>query len=85
MTLTGQIILILPVQSGTSQRGEWQSQDFILNQPGEYPKKAAIRCKPETLSSFSEGDDVTVHVNIESREHNNKYYTSVSAWKIEKS
>ncbi len=35
------------------------------------------------LSSIAEGEEVDVSINISSREYKGRYYTQVSAWKIE--
>jgi hypothetical protein len=36
------------------------------------------------LEKVTEGDVLTVSINIESREFNSKWYTDVKAWRIEK-
>ena len=40
MKLEGKIIVAQPIQSGVSKNGNnWQRQDFVLEIPGQYPKK----------------------------------------------
>ena len=36
------------------------------------------------LNNVSEGDQLQVAVNIESREYNSRWYTDVRAWKIDR-
>jgi hypothetical protein len=84
--IKGKIIQILPVQSGTSKVGkDFTKQDFIIETFDQYPKKVCIGTMNDkaNLSRFKVNDVVTAHVNLESREHNSKWYTSVNAWKIE--
>ncbi len=86
MEIKGTITNILPVRLGTTKSDkDWTRQDFIIETKETYPKKICItemngKCN---LSSYTEGSEVTVSVNIESREYNGNWYTSVNAWKIE--
>jgi hypothetical protein len=86
LDITGKIIQIMPAESGISKAGNnWTKQDFVIETQEMYPKKVAISTMNDkaNLSRFSVGNLVTVHVNLESREYNGRWYTSVSAWKIE--
>lgn len=86
--LIGKYIESLQVKTGASNKGgEWRMQDFILEVGGQYPKKVCISLwneKIDALQHFSIGDDIKATVDIESREFNGKWYTSVKAWQIEK-
>lgn len=85
--LEGKLIDILPQQTGTGKNGPWLKQDFIIETPGEFPRKICISAwgdKAEGISGIKEGDQVKVSVNIESREYNERWYTDVKAWRIEK-
>ena len=83
MEITGRIIEILQAQTGSSARGEWKRQDFIIETQDQYPKKVCIENFNDKvdLGIFSVGKTVTVSINIESREYNGKWYTGVKAWK----
>lgn len=39
MEISGKIIEVLPQRTGTSQKGEWTSQQFVLETIEQYPKK----------------------------------------------
>ena len=39
MELQGKIIVALPERSGTSARGEWKSQSFVVETHDAYPRK----------------------------------------------
>jgi hypothetical protein len=85
MEIEGKLIEILPVQSGVSQNGDWSKQDFVIETLSDYPKKVCITdfgCKLD-IESYMMQENIKVSVNIESREFNGKWYTNVTAWKIE--
>lgn len=85
MELTGTILSKKPIVTGTSQRGEWRKQTFIIETTDAYPKKVAIDIwndKIDELNQFFEGQKVNFSINIESKESNDRWYTEVKAWKI---
>ena len=87
MELQGIIINIMPEQSGTSQAGKvWKSQDYILQTDGKYPKLIAINVFGDNIEKFAIGinERITAHIEIESREFKEKWFTTVRAWKIER-
>ena len=78
----------LAVQSGTSARGPWSKQDFIVETIEQYPRKICMNVwgqdKVNELGSFNAGEMLNVSVNIESREFNGRWYTDVRAWRIQR-
>ena len=98
LKLSGKIKSILPVVSGTSKAGkEWQKQSFVISNNDGYEGKEQVFCfelfgeeKVGNLTKFNKvGDDVDVSFNIGCNEYNNptkglQYFTSLSAWRIEK-
>lgn len=85
MEIEGKIIQKLDPQTGTSAKGEWKKQDFIVETQEQFPKKVCIGVFNDKipLDSFNVGTQVKVYVNVESREFNGKWYTNVNGWKIE--
>ena len=86
LIIEGKIVQVLEPQSGTSTRGDWKKQDFVLETTEQYPKKICISCwndKADELASYKPNDMLKVAVNIESREYNTKWYTDIKAWKME--
>jgi hypothetical protein len=86
MEITGRIIQKLDLQKGTSAKGEWKKQEFIIETNDKFPKKVCISGwaeKVDDLNKFKINDAVRVSVNVESREYNGKWYTDVRFWKIE--
>ncbi|MBO6515858.1 MAG: DUF3127 domain-containing protein [Bacteroidia bacterium] len=86
LEVSGQVIKLLPEQSGQSQRGPWKKQDMIIETNEQYPKKIAITCwgdKVDEIQNLAPGTQVTVAINIESREYNERWYTDIKAWRIQ--
>jgi hypothetical protein len=86
MEISGTVISLLPMQSGQGKNGAWKKQEFILETPGQYPKKVCLSLWGDKVdeNKLSEGEKITASVNIESREYNGRWYTDVRAWKIVK-
>lgn len=84
MEITGRIIEILPAQVGTSQKGEWKKQLFILETMDQFPKKICIESWNDKLALEADASKtVKVFFDLESREFNGKWYTNVKAWKMD--
>jgi len=84
--ITGNIINIFPVVTGEGKNGPWKKQEFLIETTEQYPKKALFSIMGEKismLSSYSVGQSVKVSFNVDSREYNGKYYTNLTAWKID--
>jgi hypothetical protein len=86
MEITGRIIQKLGLQEGTSAKGGWKKQDFIVETSEKFPKKVCVSAwteKVDDLNRYNINDEVKLSVNLESREYNGKWYTDVRFWKIE--
>ncbi|MFN1835457.1 DUF3127 domain-containing protein [Balneola sp. MJW-20] len=86
LQITGKVTQILEEQSGESKNGPWKKRDFILEIPGKYPRKVCITQWGDQIdqSNIQEGEQLTAHIDLQSREYNGRWYTDVKAWKIEK-
>jgi hypothetical protein len=86
MEVQGVLKQILPLESGESKSGKaWQKQTIIVETAETYPKLIAIEVSEKAISRLQDyqiGHTITCSINIESREYNGKYFTSVKAWKI---
>jgi hypothetical protein len=88
MEITGKIIAVLPEQGGVSKIGnEWKKQEYILETYDQYPKKVCFQLfgndKIEQ-AAIQAGEDLTVSFDIDSREYNGRWFTSINAWKVER-
>lgn len=86
MELFGKITQVLPEQSGESAQGSWKKQDFIVQTFDRYPKKVCVSNWKDKvkIDYFSEGDIVKVNIDLESREHNGRWYSDIKVWRMEK-
>lgn len=86
MEITGTVVSLLPMQSGQGKNGTWKKQEFILETPGQFPKKVCLSLWGEKVDEtrLTPGEKITASINIESREYNGRWYTDVRAWKIAK-
>ena len=87
LELEGTIRTKLSVQSGTSARGPWAKQEFVLDYPdGNYTAQACLMAwgqeKVQELSKYQVGDKVKVSFNVKSREYNGRWYTDLQIWRI---
>ena len=86
MELVGRIVQILPLRTGTSKAGNpWKVQEYILETLGtQYPRKVCFELFGDNVDKFPMqiGQDVTVSIDIESREFNGRWYTSIRAWNV---
>ncbi len=82
--LQGKVVQVLQEQGGEGKNGPWRKRDFILEMPGKYPKKVCITQWGDNIDkqAVQEGADVTVSVDIQSREYKGNWYTDVKAWKV---
>ncbi|MGN0219694.1 MAG: DUF3127 domain-containing protein [Muribaculaceae bacterium] len=86
MEITGKIILALPEQSGVSKAGNsWKKKEYVLETLDTYPKKVHFDFFGEKADQFplSVGQTVKLSFDIESREYNGRWFTSIRGWKAE--
>ena len=85
MEITGKITNILPLQTGIGKSGnEWKKQDIIIQTDEAYPKSICLSLWGNTIDDKLKSEDkIKAFVDIESREFNGKWYTTIKAWKIE--
>jgi len=86
MEVVGKIIQVLPIQKGVGRNGNpWKVQPYVLETLDQYPRKVhfevfgedRIRMNPCAIDQL-----VTVSFDIESREFNGRWYTSIRAYRI---
>lgn len=83
--ITGKVFKILEVQKGQSNKGPWQKGGFIIETESNFPKKVCCTVWGDLLNqvnNLNSGDRVTVAIDIESREYNDRWYTDIKAWQI---
>ena len=87
MEVVGKIIQVLPAQEGVGRNGNpWKVQPYVLETLDQYPRKVhfevfgedRIKQNPCEIDQL-----VTVSFDIDSREFNGRWYTSIRAWRIQ--
>lgn len=89
MEIQGQIIQVLPLQSGVGKASgkEWKKQEYIIEIPdGQFPRKVCFSLWGDLIdrTQLVVGEQVTLQVDIESREFNGRWYTDVKAWRVDR-
>jgi len=86
MEISGKIIAVLPLATGEGKNGTWRSQDYVLETADQYPKKVCFNFFGDKIEQFplAIDDVVNVSFDIESREYNGRWFTSIRAWKADK-
>ena len=87
MELTGKIIAGLSAQSGVSARtgNNWMSQDYVIEVPGQYPRKCLFRIFGEDrIKQFNiqQGEDLTVQFDIDAHEFNGRWFNDIRAYNV---
>lgn len=86
MEIQGKIIAVLPMVKGEGKNGEWRLQEYVLETMEQYPRKVCFGLFGDRIDRYPVAIDdvVTVSFDIESREWNGRWFTSIRAWKVDK-
>jgi len=85
MELQGKIIAALPARSGVSARGEWKSQDFVVETHDNFPRKMVFSVfGQDRLDRFNIqiGQEVTVSFDIDAHEYQGRWFNNIRAWDV---
>ena len=87
MEIQGKVIAVLPERSGTSQRGEWRSQTYVIETQEQYPKKMAFDVfGGDRIVNFGIhlGEVINVSFDIDAHEYQGRYFNQIRAWNVTK-
>ncbi len=88
LEMTGKVIAILEKKSGTSKAGKvWVSQEYVIETSDQYPKKCCFALFGEeriTACNIQMGETITAHLDIDARQWEQRWFNSISAWKIDR-
>ena len=65
MELKGRIVQILAPQSGEGKNGTWKKQEYVIELPGQYPKKVCFYAWGDTIDNFAIKQDEEVEAIIQ--------------------
>tara|TARA_R110002050_G_scaffold42609_1_gene102513 strand:- start:293 stop:604 length:312 start_codon:yes stop_codon:yes gene_type:complete len=89
MQIIGKLVQKLEVETGTSKSGKnWEKQSILIEQSGtEYNKAVVVSFfgdKVKSIRDIEVGSEVSVSINLSSREFKGKYYHNIDGWFIAK-
>lgn len=86
MEIIGKIIQALPEQTGVSKAGNpWKKKEYVLETQDSYPKKVHFDLFGDKADKYplSVGQTIRLSFDIESREYNGRWFTSIRGWQAE--
>jgi hypothetical protein len=87
MELTGRIIAVQKVKSGTSSKtgNPWMMQEYVIEVPEQYPRRCAFTVFGEDRIkqlNIQMGEDLTVQFDIDAKEYKGKWYNDFRAYNV---
>ena len=85
MELQGKVIAVLPERSGVSARGEWKSQDYVIETHDQYPRKMVFGVfGADRISRFNIqiGQEVNVSFDIDAHEYQGRWFNNIRAFDV---
>lgn len=89
MQIIGKLTTKLPRETGTSKSGKsWEKQSIVIEQTGATFNKEVVVTffgdKIKQIRDIEVGTEVSVSINLSSREYNGRYYHNIDGWFIAK-
>jgi hypothetical protein len=87
MELTGIITQVLPLQQGVTKTGTpWQKQSYVLATDGAHARQVCYSVFNDRVASEGalQGEQVKVQCDATSREFGGRWYTEITAWRVER-
>lgn len=84
MQVSGKVIWVGVVVTGEGRNGRWKNRDFTISTFDQYPKNVCFQISGNLVDTLNlqENDEVTVDFNVESREWQGRWFTTLKAWKV---
>lgn len=87
MEIEGKIIVVLPEITGTAKATgkPWKKREYVLETHESYPKRVHFDFFGDRADQYplKEGDEIRLSFDIESREYQGRWFTSIRGWKAE--
>ena len=88
LEIAGKVIAVLDKRSGTSKSGNaWVTQEYVIETAEQYPKKCCFSLFGEekiAACNIKIGETITAHIDIDARQWEQRWFNSISAWKIDR-
>lgn len=86
MDVDGKVIQVVGERSGVSKAGNnWKAREYVLETKDNFPKKIHFDFFGDKADQYplNVGDEIKLYFDIESREYQGRWYTSIRGWKAE--
>ncbi len=86
MEVEGKIIQFIGERSGVSKAGNpWKTKEYVLETKESYPRKIAFDFFGDRADQYplNVGDEIRLSFDIESREYQGRWFTSIRGWMSE--
>ena len=87
MELQGRVIAVLEPSEGTSARGPWKSQEYVIETHDQYPRKMVFNIfGADRIDQFAikAGEEIIVSFDIDAHEYNGRWFNNIRAWNIQR-
>lgn len=87
MELQGRVIAVLESREGTSARGPWKSQEYVIETHDQYPRKMVFNIfGADRIDQFAikAGEEIIVSFDIDAHEYNGRWFNNIRAWNIQR-
>ena len=84
MEVTGKLVKILELETGTSKAGkEWKKQSILIDTGGDFNNEICVSAfgdKLEQMHKLEVGMKVSVLCNVYSRKYNGRYFHNIDGY-----
>jgi len=87
MELQGRVIVVMEPREGTSARGPWKSQQYVIETHDQYPKKMVFDIfGADRIDQFAikAGEEIIVSFDVDAHEYNGRWFNNIRAWNIQR-
>lgn len=87
MEMKGKIIAALPMRSGRSAKGDWKSQQYVLETDDKYPMHLLFDVFGESkINEFNirEGETLTVCFDPDAHQRDGRWFATNRAWNVKR-
>lgn len=86
MEVVGKVKEICPIESGTSDKGEWKKQTIVivtLEQNPQYQAFTAMGRRLEEVEKCTIGQVVRIRFGVRSRKFQDRWFSDLQLWEIQ--
>lgn len=87
MEIQGKVIAVLPAREGTSARGPWKSQEYVIQTHDQYPRSMVFNVfGADRIDQYAikAGDELVVSFDIDAHEYNGRWFNNIRAWNVQR-